>query len=506
LTLDESQRPGARLRARAWLRSPVAPALVAGALGVIAAIVFFRADLTLSHYDARAHLVVARRVYDSLRPGWRQLGAVWLPLPHLLNLLPVQDDWLYRTGLSAVAMSVASFALGAAACWQIIFRATGSAAAAWAGFAVMASQPDTLYLQSTPMTEPLMMGLCLGAVAATMQWVEDGGRRVPWMAGALLALACLTRYDSWPITGATLVLSAVALGRLNVPPARVLGRVALLAICPIAALCAFFWMSHITVGSWFVSGGFFEPDLMLFHQPKAIFGVLVSGVRQVNGSAATLLGGVAAAIAITRVARDRERAAVLVAFALAACAALPAYAFWAGHPVRVRYMVPFTMPLAVMTGLGVGFAPRRVRALAIAAVLAAALIETPPFPRESPMVREAQRDAASRAARAQVTQCLAENYDNTPILASMGSLAPYMQDTSRAGFALRQYIHEGTGQLWQDSLETPDRHAGWLLIDEDNAFRDALIRRRDEVPGFLDGFTRVCDGGGLVLYRRITQP
>jgi hypothetical protein len=88
----------------------------------------------------------------------------------------------------------------------------------------------------------------------------------------------------------------------------------------------------------------------------------------------------------------------------------------------------------------------------------------------------------------------------------MGSLAPYMQDTSRAGFALRQYIHEGTGQLWQDSLETPDRHAGWLLIDEDNAFRDALIRRRDEVPGFLDGFTRVCDGGGLVLYRRITQP
>ena len=50
--------------------------------------------LTLAHYDARAHLVVARRILDSLMPGWQQVGAVWLPLPHLLNMLPVQIDWL----------------------------------------------------------------------------------------------------------------------------------------------------------------------------------------------------------------------------------------------------------------------------------------------------------------------------------------------------------------------------------------------------------------------------
>jgi len=61
---------------------------------------------------ARAHLVVARRVFDSLTPGWQQVGAVWLPLPHLLNALPVQIDWLYRTGFSAIAISIASMALG----------------------------------------------------------------------------------------------------------------------------------------------------------------------------------------------------------------------------------------------------------------------------------------------------------------------------------------------------------------------------------------------------------
>ena len=40
---------------------------------------YARAGLAVSHYDARAHLVVARRILDSLMPGWQQIGAVWLP-------------------------------------------------------------------------------------------------------------------------------------------------------------------------------------------------------------------------------------------------------------------------------------------------------------------------------------------------------------------------------------------------------------------------------------------
>src|SRR6476660_826957 len=92
-------------------RSPLALRIgtLAAVWGILAAIVYFRAGLTLSHYDARGHLVVARRVIDNLTPGWLQIGAVWLPLPHLLNMLPVQVDVLYRTGASGVAISIASF-------------------------------------------------------------------------------------------------------------------------------------------------------------------------------------------------------------------------------------------------------------------------------------------------------------------------------------------------------------------------------------------------------------
>ena len=92
---------------------PVLLAAIAAVAGTIVAIHYHRLGLTLSHYDARGHLVVARRIIDSLTPGWQQIGAVWLPLPHLLNAIPVQSDFMFRTGASAVAISIASFAIAA---------------------------------------------------------------------------------------------------------------------------------------------------------------------------------------------------------------------------------------------------------------------------------------------------------------------------------------------------------------------------------------------------------
>src|SRR5881394_3768118 len=101
-------------------------ALAAAAGGSIVAIHYHRLGLTLSHYDARGHLIVARRIIDSITPGWQQIGAVWLPLPHLLNALPVQVDAWYQSGASAVALSIAEYAIAAAAIAWIIQFLTGS--------------------------------------------------------------------------------------------------------------------------------------------------------------------------------------------------------------------------------------------------------------------------------------------------------------------------------------------------------------------------------------------
>src|SRR5256885_17118183 len=115
--------PLVALRSLGQSRSSTLPRLLASAAALTGAagwIVFFRSGLVLSHYDAKAHLVVARRVFDNLTPGWQQVGAVWLPLPHLIELGPTQIDFLYRTGIFASLVSIACLAVTSYAAARLI--------------------------------------------------------------------------------------------------------------------------------------------------------------------------------------------------------------------------------------------------------------------------------------------------------------------------------------------------------------------------------------------------
>ena len=233
------------------------------AAGIVAAVHYHRLGLTLAHYDARDHPVFPRRIFDSLFPGWQQVGGVWLPLPHLLNALPVQIDWLYRTGYSAIAISIAAMA---AAAWAIAFtiqRATGSIAGGAVAAALLALNPNVLYLQSTPMTEPLLFGTTFLAVAMVARWCGYGGTaaRVNTLAaGWALVAAALTRFEAWPIVVVLVLSASLVLVRNGTRTGDALRRVRGLALWPMWAVLAFLVNSKITVGSWFVASGFFVPD------------------------------------------------------------------------------------------------------------------------------------------------------------------------------------------------------------------------------------------------------
>src|SRR5206468_1748357 len=58
--------------------------VAAAAVSLVAFAIYFRRGDLLLFGDAVAHLNLARRLFDSLTPGFNQLGTVWLPLPHLI--------------------------------------------------------------------------------------------------------------------------------------------------------------------------------------------------------------------------------------------------------------------------------------------------------------------------------------------------------------------------------------------------------------------------------------
>jgi hypothetical protein len=472
-------------------------AIAAVAIGTVAAVVYARQDLTLSHYDARAHLVVARRITDSLTPGWRQIGGVWLPLPHLLSFVPVQWDWAYRTGYPSVAISVLALALGLGALARFVSDATGSPAAAAMAPALVLLNPSILYLQSTPMTEPLLLGLSLLSLMLVAEWLRHQGRGSPIGAGIAIAGLALTRYEGWCVAAALVLASALCLRRQGWRTAFAL--VPFLAL----AILSFLWLSHATTGRWFVASGFFVPDNPAYHRPLATLAQLGGGTVEIGGR---ILAGAAIAGAALCVWGARQSLTTLLPIALVAAAALPFAAFFQGHPYRVRYMVPIVAASGVLAALALARLPRKVHAIAAVLFVAVVTAERPPFDAKAPMVLEAQWETPLRHDRRAVTQYLVERHDATPILASMGSLGHYMQETSAAGLDIADFVHEGNGDLWKWSLRAPATYVRWVLIEERAEGGDQLAAMAREDPTFLAGFTRVAEGGGLALYRRSPGP
>ncbi len=481
-------------------------AILLGGLALVVGLItswhYHAAGLTLAHYDAKAHLVVARRIIDSLTPGWQQIGGVWLPLPHLLNLLPVQIDAFYRSGASGVAISVAAFALGCAAAAHIVLAATGSRLGAALTVAVTALNPNLLYLQATPMTEPLLLALVMGSVWQLIVWVQGGGGLNAWRPGLLLALACMARYEAWPVTSVALGASAFALYRQTGRARFAMVRTGRVALYPLAAIAWFILHSRITTAQWFTHTGFFIADNLAMGDPLRSAVQVWWGTHQLSGYGLTLAATLAVAVVVVHAVRDRRQASLFIALAPLAAAALPWYAFMQGHPFRIRYMVPLVAASAVAIGLGIGLLANRARQVGTLCVVLLAAIELRPWDTGSPMVVEAQWDTNASRERRNVTACLARDYRGDKILASMGSLAHYMQETSAAGLAIRDYVHEGNGPIWDATIARPQTFVGWILVEERAEGGDILAARGRTNPAFLDGFTRVCEGGGVALYRR----
>jgi hypothetical protein len=85
---------------------------------------------------------------------------------------------------------------------------------------------------------------------------------------------------------------------------------------------------------------------------------------------------------------------------------------------------------------------------------------------------------------------------------SMGSLGHYIQDLSQDGFAIKDFLHEGNGDIWLAAIVDPRPYAGWILIEEKAEGGDMIARLARDHAEFLSGYSRVCEGAGVALYRR----
>ncbi|MBI1984355.1 MAG: hypothetical protein HYS61_09170, partial [Acidobacteria bacterium] len=164
----------------------------------IASLYFFYArGLSNLYGDGIAHMEGARRLFDSLTPGYAEIGSVWLPLYHLVVAPLALNDFLWRTGLGGSLVSTAAFIVAAWFLFRLAFemnRGLPAAGVALAGFVLC---PNMLYLASTPLTETLAILWAVLVVYGLFRYQQSGGVLSLVGSAAAAFFGTLTRYDGW---------------------------------------------------------------------------------------------------------------------------------------------------------------------------------------------------------------------------------------------------------------------------------------------------------------------
>src|SRR5260370_1314525 len=139
---------------------------------------------------------------DSRTPGYDQIGTVWLAVLHLLTLPLVSNDRWWQSGLAGAIPSSACFVLAGIFLFAAMRRAAKSSAAAWAALGLFALNPNLLYLQSTPMMEPVFLAGFMALLYFTVLFRDT--QSVGAVIGAALAslaglLGVIRKRLFWPV-------------------------------------------------------------------------------------------------------------------------------------------------------------------------------------------------------------------------------------------------------------------------------------------------------------------
>jgi len=164
---------------------------------VLAIVMIWRIDslhLTKALTDQNAHLNFARLTFDSMTPGFSQIG-FWPPLLHLIlspfTLLPV----FYNSGFAAVLVLLPCLIIASIFLFRTMMILTNNKF--WSFFAAVLflANPYILYYSTTPMMEVLFLANLFGVAYFLARWFQTRRLSYLLLCALFISLASLSRYE-----------------------------------------------------------------------------------------------------------------------------------------------------------------------------------------------------------------------------------------------------------------------------------------------------------------------
>jgi Dolichyl-phosphate-mannose-protein mannosyltransferase len=471
----------------------------------------------LYYGDAVSHLNIARRVTDSRTPGFDQLGTVWLPLPHLLMIPLAKDNRLWQTGLAGAIPSAICFVLAGAFLFAAVKSIFSSRAAGAAAAALLALNPNLLYLQSTPMNEPVFLACLTALLYCTVRFRRTQSLLMVIGAGLAAMAGALTRYEGW------FLIPFAALYFLFAAKRRPLVAAAIFSILAMQGPLA--WLAH---------NAYYSGDFLAFYRgpysPRAIQGgapypgdhdwglawlqFRTAGALCVGPALLCmgLLGALSAMI--------RRQIWPLALLALPPVFYLLSVRYSGGTPIFVPSLYPFTyyntryglalLPLAAFASAAlVAWAPLRLRAIAAVAVIGIGIapwlmdphLESCVTWKESELNSHARRSWTSEAA-----EFMHANYrPGSGIFTTFGDVTGIFQ---RSGIPLHDTLTWDNWPHWPATVARPDLflREEWAVAFGGDPVQSAINRAFLRGPRYTLQKTIMVKGSPVMeIYRRDSQ-
>ncbi len=453
----------------------------------------------LSYNDARSHLDIGRRVVEGLKPGAAQLGSVWLPLNHLLMVPLIWNDWMWHSGFAGAFWNMLSFVGTGIIISKYLEKMNVGILGRITGAAVFAANINVLYLQSTAMTEPLLLFTMTAGCYYLMRWHASDEIIELVKAAFWIMLATLTRYDGW-------FLLAYATGLLLIRVWRKYGLKRLdgvgVLFLTLAALGVVIWLgwNQLIFGDalYWALGPFSA------HAQQQI--MAEAGALPTKGNAylsfrvylysllynsytypaiLALVGTVKLWFDKTLTSSVRFATTALLSPLLFNVLALVlgfSVIFVQGISGDTWFNVRYGVMLAPTIAIFIGYLVGRMETLKPLIVGSLIFVLFFAFANADSVSIDDARVGSSQKNVSEVSGYLNAHAKDQPGFILI-SAASHDAIIFSSGLPMKKFIHEGTGKYWEVATTLPDRWARWIVMRTYDD-QDLTWRAVSRVPGF----------------------
>lgn len=475
------------------------------AISVFMYLHYLQNGLGLSYNDARSHLDIGRRVVEGLKPGFAQLGSVWLPLPHLLMVPTIWVDFMWHSGLSGALQSMIAFVTTSLLIVYFLRKLGVNLLGQLVGVFTFVANLNVLYLQSTAMTELLLIMTMTAGVYELILWYKTDNILNLIKSAFWIMLSTLIRYDGW-------FLFLVAIGLVFLQAWKkwryktAEGIMLLFAtLGGFGIILWFLWNQLIFKDALYFVFGPYSARVQQAQLDKA--GVLATKgdillslkvyfyALAYNSTLFTLILGTCGAI-IMWLDKKLSIEVRIATLALWAPFVFNILALFLGFSVlfvqgisgntwfNARYGVMMMPSLAIFIGYLV-YKLQALRYVLIGLLLVNTFFL---FANNDAVAIDDARVGSSQKNVTEVSSWLADNAKNKEGFILI-SAASHDAIIFTSGLPMKRFIHEGTGRYWEEATVYPNLWARWIIM-RTNDVNDSTFKLVSKT-GSLDNYTLV---------------